>query len=195
MILEGIVTTLNDDDTPNVAPMGPIVEPDMRRFVLRPFKTATTYRNLKRLGEGVLHVTDDVLLLARTAIGRDVKIATRPAEKVRGHVLLEACRYFEFRAVEIDDAGERTKVVAETVASGHLREFFGLNRGKHAVVEAAILATRVEFLPIEEILAEYRKLALLVDKTGGSQEHEAFALLEEYVREIDRARKSQSGDR
>ncbi len=41
----------------------------MRRFVLRPFRTSTTYRNLKAHGEGVLHITDDVLLLARTAIG------------------------------------------------------------------------------------------------------------------------------
>jgi hypothetical protein len=188
MILEGIVTTQNDDDTPNVAPMGPIVEPDMRRFILRPFKTATTYRNLKRLGEGVLHVTDDVLLLARTAIGREIQVKTRPAVEIRGHVLLDACRYFEFRVVELDDGDERTRIVAETVASGRIREFFGLNRGKHAVVEAAILATRVAFLPIEEILTDYRKLAVLVEKTGGEQEQEAFALLEAYVREVALAR-------
>ena len=76
MILEGIVTTLNDDETPNIAPMGPIVElEDVRTFVLRPYKTATTYRNLKRWGEGVFHVTDDVLLLARGAIeARDHRV-------------------------------------------------------------------------------------------------------------------------
>ena len=42
---------------------------NMARFVLRPFHTSTTYHNLKARGEGVLHVTDDVLLLAQTAIG------------------------------------------------------------------------------------------------------------------------------
>ena len=46
MILEGIVTTLNDDGTPNVAPMGPIVDESLSTLVLRPFCTSTTYRNL-----------------------------------------------------------------------------------------------------------------------------------------------------
>ena len=71
MILEGIVTTLNLEGALNIAPMGPQVDSDsaMARFVLRPYRTATTYQNLKARGEGVFHVTDDVLLLAQTAIG------------------------------------------------------------------------------------------------------------------------------
>ena len=69
MILEGVVTTLAPDGTLNVAPMGPKVGRDPGRFVLRPYQTSTTYRNLKATGEGVLHVTDDVFLMARAAIG------------------------------------------------------------------------------------------------------------------------------
>ena len=68
MILEGIVTTLNEDGTPNISPMGPDVELNFERFVLKPYQTSTTYKNLNREGEGVLHVTDDVELLARAAI-------------------------------------------------------------------------------------------------------------------------------
>ena len=44
-----------------------------------------------------------------------------------------------------------------------------------------ILATRVDFLPLTEILAELRKLAVLVQKTGGDAEHEAFNLLNDHV--------------
>jgi hypothetical protein len=190
MILEGIVTTLDESGALNVAPMGPRVEPGSPRFVLRPFATSTTYRNLKATGEGVLHVVDDVLLLARAAIGRlDAgSLATRSAEAVRGRVLLDACRYREFRVTSLDDREERTTIEAEAVAEGRLRDFFGLNRAKHAVVEAAILATRVAFLPPAEILADYRKLGILVDKTGGAAEHEAFDLLTGYVREQARSR-------
>jgi len=36
---------------------------------LRPFQTSTTFHNLKRQRAGVFHVVDDVLLLARAAIG------------------------------------------------------------------------------------------------------------------------------
>ena len=67
---------------------------------------------------------------------------TRPADVVAGRILLDACRYYEFRVVELDDREDRTTIVAETVAQGRLRDFFGFNRAKHAVVEAAILATR-----------------------------------------------------
>ena len=188
MILEAIVTTLDAAGALNIAPMGPRVEPDMSRFALRPYKTSTTYRNLVAHGEGVLHVTDDVLLLARAAIGRESQVATRPAEVVRGRVIAGACRYYEFRVVDRDDREERATLRAETVARGHLRDFFGLNRAKHAVVEAAILATRTEFLPVAEILAEYRKLTVLVEKTGGDAERAAFDLLTDHVRAAARAR-------
>jgi hypothetical protein len=188
VILEGLVTTVNPEGALNVAPMGPRVEPDWRRFVLRPYTTSTTYRNLKAHGEGVLHVTDDVLLLARTAIGLPAEARTRPAAVVRGQILLDACRYYEFRVTELHDREERTTIRIETVAEGRLRDFFGLNRAKHAVVEAAILATRTEFLPLAEILADFRKLAVLVEKTGGDAERSAFALLDDHVRGIARQR-------
>ena len=70
ILLEGIVTTLNEDGAPHIAPMGPIVDTDFTRLLLRPFRTSTTYQNLKRTGEGVLHVTDDVELFARAAVGQ-----------------------------------------------------------------------------------------------------------------------------
>src|SRR5262245_50309068 len=143
MILEGIVTTLNPDGGVNVAPMGPLVEPGLERFVLRPFQTAQTYRNLKAHGEGVLHVTDDVLLLAKAALGPvEPAPAMFPAQHVRGFVLRDACRYHEFRVGAIDDRQERACIAAAVVHTGRLRDFFGFNRAKHAVLEAAILATR-----------------------------------------------------
>jgi hypothetical protein len=184
VILEGIVTTLSADGLLNVAPMGPKVEPDMKTFVLRPFQSSTTFRNLRTIGEGVLHVTDDVLLLARTAIDLPVDVATRPADVVRGQILLGACRYYEFRVSSIDDREERTTIRAETVAQGRMRDFFGLNRAKHAVVEAAILATRTDYLPLGEIVLEYKKLAVLIEKTGGEAEHVAFGLLCEHLDKI-----------
>src|SRR6478752_5534400 len=70
MILEGIVTSLDAGGALNVAPMGPIVDESMSRLRLRPYQSSRTYRNLKATGCGVLHVVDDVLLIARAAIGR-----------------------------------------------------------------------------------------------------------------------------
>jgi hypothetical protein len=183
MILEGVVTTVSPAGVVNVKPMGPAVEPDMQRFVLRPFRTSQTYRNLVAHGEGVLHVTDDVVLLAKAAVNRLEAPPLRPAEHVAGWVLCDACRYYEFRLLSRDDSGERSRLEAEVVHVGRLRDFFGFNRAKHAVLEAAILATRTALLPMDDIQAEYRKLAVLVDKTGGTAERHAFAFLQAYLEE------------
>ena len=182
MILEGIVTTLSAEGIVNIAPMGPQVGPDPDRFVLRPFRTAQTYRNLKSHPEGVLHVSDDVLLLARAALGMlEPAPALFPAVRIRGQVLQDCCRYYEFRVRSLDDREDRARIEVEVLHTGRLRDFFGFNRAKHAVVEAAILATRTEVIPLDEIDAEYRRLAILVKKTGGDQEHRAFALLCDHV--------------
>src|SRR4051794_37013846 len=116
MILEGIVTTVGSDGDLNVAPMGPLVDAGMARFELRPFRTARTYANLILNGEGVLHVVDDVLLLAQAAVGApDPLPATFPASSVRGRVLSDACRYYEFRVLCRDERGERVSFQAEVV--------------------------------------------------------------------------------
>ena len=92
--------------------------------------------------------------------------------------MANACRAFEFRVKSIDTSRERVHIVAEVVQRNSLREFLGFNRAKHAVIEAAILATRFHLLPTDEVASEYRKLRVIVDKTGGDAEFEAMAFLE-----------------
>ncbi len=181
-ILEGLVTTLNEDRSVNISPMGPIVDPQLKMLVLRPFRTSKTYQNLKRTGQGVFHVTDNVKLIAQAAVGTpDPLPRLAPTQKVDGMALVDACRWVEFTVESLDDRDERTWIVARTVAQQHNREFFGFNRAKHAVLEAAILATRVSLLPVEEILAELQRLQSPVKKTAGAAEQEAFDFLREYI--------------
>src|SRR5207247_4333935 len=102
-----LVTTLDaGGGGPHLAPMGPHVEgPEFARFLLCPFPTSQTYHNLRARGEGVLHVTDDVLLLAMAALGPvEPPPACFPAACVRGWVLRDTCRYYEFRVRSIDDS-------------------------------------------------------------------------------------------
>lgn len=183
MILEGIVTTQNADGTTNVSPMGPHVGPEVATFTLRPFRTSTTFQNLTQHPFGVLHITDDVELLAAAAIGRlpPPKLVGVPGLEVMR--LVDTCRWYAFRAKLSDDASERKTIECETLASGRVRDFFGFNRAKHAVVEAAILATRTTILPADEIRSEFARLAIIVEKTAGDAERRAFALLATYVDE------------
>ena len=94
-ILEGIVTTLNEDGTVNISPMGPIVDAQCRVLVFRPFQTSLTHRNLVRQREGIFHVTDDVGLIATAAVGIPQPFPTLDsAKKVQGMAIAHACRWY-----------------------------------------------------------------------------------------------------
>jgi hypothetical protein len=182
MILEGIVTSLDRDGELNVAPMGPIVDDTFATLILRPFRTSRTYENLTARPYGVFHVVDDVLLLAQAAIGALPEVPENfPALKIDGRVLSAACRWYEFEVAGIDDTQDRVTMHTRVVHRGRLRDFFGFNRGKHAVLEGAILATRVHLIDRQEIHDEFARLRVIVHKTAGPREHAAFELLEKYV--------------
>lgn len=182
MILEGIVTTLNADGSVNISPMGPEVDDALAELVLKPYQTSTTYQNLKRTGQGVFHVTDDVEMIARTAVGVLHEVPSLlECSAVEGRILADACRWYAFRVTSLDDAQERTRIVCRVIDRGRLRDFFGFNRAKHAVLEAAILATRVDLLPHDKIRSELARLLEPVNKTGGPAEQRAFEFLQAFV--------------
>jgi uncharacterized protein len=182
MILEGLVTTLGPDGAVNIAPMGPIVNEELTSFTFRPFRTSTTYANLRDRRQGVLHVTDDVMLIAQGAIGEwREAVPMQPARSVNGSVIADACRWYEFEVTALDDSAERTTIDVRVLHVGRGREYFGLNRAKHAVLEGAILATRLHLIPPMEIAAEWRRLTIPIEKTAGKREREAFELLTKFV--------------
>ena len=184
MIQEGLVTTLNTAAEVNLAPMGPIVDETMSRLILRPFQTSTTYQNLRQHPYGVFHVVDDVLLIARAALHRLEAIPeTFPAERINGRVLKDCCRWYEFEIVSCDDSSERTRLEANVIHGGRVRDMFGFHRARHAVLEATILATRLHLLPEQEIRAQLAALASPVEKTAGPRERDAFALVCDVVEE------------
>jgi uncharacterized protein len=176
-IIETVVTTLNPDGSVNCGAMG--VEWGAERIVIKPYRGTRTLRNLRATGAAVVNLTDDVLLFSQAALG-DPHPPTHPATGVEGAVLDDACSWREVRVEAIDESAQRARVTAVVVGGGTGREFLGLNRARHAVLEASILASRVRMLDAEDIRAELRRLQVLVDKTGGSREREAMR----YVREV-----------
>ncbi len=182
MILEGILTTINVAGEINIAPMGPIVDAEMKRLVLRPYQTSKSFANLQATCLGVFHVVDDVELLAHAAV-EDIMTppAMTRATSIDGWILSDACRWYALRVVTIDAHEPRSRIEVDVVDSGRQRDFFGFNRAKHAVIEAAILATRLSLLPPDEVRREVQRLAPLVDKTGGPRELSAFNFLRDYI--------------
>lgn len=179
-VLETIVSTVDARGAPNFAPMGITIDED--RVLLRPFRDARTWSNLREVGEGVVNITDDALLFALCALG-DETPPYGPAREVRGVVLDDVCAWKEFVIQSSDLSGERGRFEGRVVFAGRGREFLGLNRARHAVLEATILATRVFLLGREHVLAEIERLRPLVDKTGGQNERVAFEFVARRIRE------------
>tara|TARA_R110002049_G_scaffold2750_2_gene21380 strand:- start:83547 stop:84143 length:597 start_codon:yes stop_codon:yes gene_type:complete len=190
LILESIVTTVDPSGQVNVAPMGPQVDesdaPDWNRFVLKPFHTSTTFHNLHATRRAVIHITDDASLFARAAVDtiaheEAVEKFVRPLDGSSSWILRDCHRWF---AVEIESEvndGPRAQFTCRVVDSGVVRPFFGFNRAKHAVIEAAILATRVHLIPASSLIEQLELLKPLVEKTGGTAERDAFQMLQNTV--------------
>ena len=179
MIIETIVTSVSADGTVNCAPMG--VEWGDTAIVLKPFLDTVTYRNLMATGAAVVNLTDDVRVFARSAISNPV-YPTMAAEVIRGVVLADCCSWREVEVRSVDSTPPRSRIETAVVHQGVRREFIGFNRARHAVLEAAIYATRLHLLPRAFIDSELARLQVIVDKTAGSHEIEAMVMLTDYVR-------------
>lgn len=182
MIIEGLCTTCNPDGTTNVAPMGPIVNEDLTTFLFRPFQSSTTFQNLKATGCGVFHVTDDVGMIARAAIGKLHSLPQLfPAERIAGSVIANACRWYEFTVESIDDSQPRSEIQTRLLHVGHLRDYWGQNRARNAILEAAILCTRLHILELAEVARQFEAFEVIVEKTANPADAETFQILKNYL--------------
>jgi hypothetical protein len=183
VIVETIVTTRDLQGQVNVAPMGVEWEPsaDDSRIVLKPFLETATYRNVLATRTAVVNLIDDIRVFARAAIANP-EYATVPATAIAGVVLVDCCAWRELEVASIDSTPPRSRIETTVVHRGSNRDFIGFNRAGHAVLEAAIYATRVHMLPREFLESELQRLQVIVDKTAGPREFEAMALVSEFIR-------------
>jgi len=185
VIIETIVTTLDASGAVNIAPMGVEWDGGDSPPVLKPFLETTTYRNVVATGAAVVNLIDDVGLFARAAISNPDHPVV-PAVAVKGVVLRDACSWRELTVRSVDSTPPRSRIETTVAHRGVRREFIGSNRARHAVLEAAIYATRVHLLARDFLEGELARLQVIVDKTAGPVEHEAMALLTDYIRSAPR---------
>ncbi len=180
MIIEGLLTTTLADGRPHAAPMGPVVDPDLTHWQLRPFQGSTTCDNLLRSGQAVFHVMDDVLPIVQSALSMPVDLQYRPCEH-GGWIIQSSCHWYCLNVQHWDLSQPRSLATAQVLSSGIHRSFWGWNRAKHAILEATILATRLHLTGREAVLAQLQPLENAVTKTAGPRELLAWQLVEQYI--------------
>ena len=176
MIRESIITTLSDDGSVHIAPMGVIWRDGTP--VLAPFKPSRTLDNLRRHPFAVISHTDDVRIFAGCLTGRrDWPVV--PAHGIRGVVLAGALSHQEIAVDSVEEDEIRPRFRCRIVHEAMHRAFQGFNRAQAAVIEGAILISRLDRLPPEKIDAEMNYLRIAIEKTAGPGEREAWGWLEE----------------
>jgi uncharacterized protein len=177
-IFETVVTTLAADGTPHVAPMG--VRYQGPRVVLMPFKPSTTHDNTVTTGHAVLNIVTDTRVFAGCVTGRR-EWPTVAAQMISGVRLACALRHVELTLDEAIDAPQRPVLRMKPVHEASHAPFVGFNRAQAAVIEGAVLVSRLHMLPIDKIETEMGYLQIAIDKTAGAAEHEAWGWLQEAV--------------
>jgi hypothetical protein len=179
-IIESIITTEAADGAVHIAPMGVIWRDG--HPVLAPFRPSTTLDNLTAHPFAVINHTDDVRIFAGCLTGRR-HWPVRPAELVKGQILVGALAHQELTIERREEDAVRPRFHGRVVHEATHAPFRGFNRAQAAVIEAAILVSRLHMLEAEKVDREMAYLALAVGKTAGPREEEAWEWLVRRVAE------------
>jgi hypothetical protein len=179
MIRETIVTTVSATGAVHIAPLGIIADHD--GWIIAPFRPSTTEENLRAVPFAVANYTDDVRIFAGCLTGRR-EWPTSASERVPVPRLEAALAHAELAVETVANDELRPRFRCRVVHRVSHAPFEGFNRAKAAVVEAAILVSRLHMLPREKIDTELAYLEIALGKTAGDAEREAWGWLTEAVR-------------
>ncbi len=177
-IFETVVSTVSLIGELHVAPMG--VRYQDGQVVLMPFKPSTTHDNIINSGCAVLNIVADTRVFAGCVTGRR-QWPTQATEKINGQRLMCALSHVELQLAHVHDDTQRPRLQMARLHEVHHTPFIGFNRAQAAVIEGAVLVSRLHMLPAAKVDAEMAYLQIAIDKTAGAAEHEAWGWLQQAV--------------
>jgi hypothetical protein len=192
LIYETVVTTVSADGVLHVAPMGARYVGDL--VMLMPFRPSTTLANIETTGRAVLNLITDVRVFAGCVTGRKqwptvelVALSDEPADAAARQAPADqrlACSlgHVQLRLVEQIDDAQRPVLHLRRAAAGQDGVFQGMNRAQAAVVEGAVLVSRLHMLERAKLDSEWAWLQIAIDKTAGPTELEAWGWLDTALR-------------
>jgi hypothetical protein len=166
------------DGRTQVTPLGVRQQADL--LLLAPFRPSLTLDLLLQSRVAVINYTDDVRVFAGCIVGRrDWPLA--PATRIDGVRLACSLAHEEIELAEFVDDAQRPQLRCRTVHRETHAPFRGFNRAQAAVIEAAVLVSRLSILPAGKLEAELEYLKIAIDKTAGEAELQAWSWLMEAI--------------
>jgi uncharacterized protein len=175
MIHETIVTTAACDGRPHIAPMGARYEGEF--VILSPFRPSTTLDNIVASRAAVLNFTTDVRVFAGCVTHCATDWPTVAATRVASIRLAESLAHAELELDELRDDNQRPVLRMKCVHRENHAPFAGFNRAQAAVIEGAVLVSRLFMLPADKVDREMAYLQIAIDKTAGDAERTAWGWL------------------
>jgi hypothetical protein len=174
MIQEVIVTSRSPEGFNQIAPMGVVWR--NQEVEIAPFRPSRTLDNILISECAVINYCDDVRVFAGCLTGRyDWPLVE--ANKVAAPRLTDALAHSEVCLQRIEEDQIRPRLICKPVHEVNHRPFKGFNRAQAAVLELAILVSRLDRLPTEKIEAELAYLRIAIEKTAGMRELQAWEWL------------------
>ncbi len=181
MIIETIISTISLTGEPHVTPFGVKYEDDF--IVISPYKPSSTLENILASKCAVMNLTDDVRVFAGVLTNRQ-PWRLMQADNIIAYRLADCLAHVELELVEVHDDATRPQLLMKKIAEFNHQPFAGFNRAQAAVIELAVLVSRLHLLPSEKIQSEMQYLQIAIDKTAGKRELEAWGWLLEKINDF-----------
>ena len=188
MILETIITTVDTDGKAHITPFGIRMQEGL--VMISPYKPSVTLDNILATQSAVMNLTDDVRVFA-AALTKRQAWEVIPADKIIGVRLANTLAHKELKLASVKQDDTRPELFLEVIHEVQHQPFQGFNRAQAAVIELAVLVSRLHLLPKEKIEAELQYLQIAINKTAGEHELEAWGWL---VEKVDNFYAEQSGE-
>ena len=177
-IVETIVSTSDAEGNVHIAPLGLIA--DGKHWIVAPFKPSKTLENLRANPFAAASHTDDVRVFAGCVTGRKSWPLT-PTTEIKGGRLADCLSHWELKVDDIVEDDLRPRFRCKIVHQETHSPWQGFSRAQAAVLELAVLTTRLKMLPPEKVESELKYLEIAISKTASLKEEEAWSWLMEKI--------------
>ena len=177
-IVETIVSTSDAEGNVHIAPLGLIA--DGKHWIVAPFKPSKTLENLRANPFAAASHTDDVRVFAGCVTGRKSWPLT-PTTEIKGGRLADCLSHWELKVDDIVEDDLRPRFRCKIVHQETHAPWQGFSRAQAAVLELAVLTTRLKMLPPEKVESELKYLEIAISKTASLKEEEAWSWLMEKI--------------
>ncbi len=181
MIFETIISTINAEGVAHVTPFG--VRYAGENVIISPYKPSTTLANILASKHAVMNITADVRVFAAALTNRQAW-QLLPTSQIKGFRLADCIQHVELALIEVRDDAVRPQLVMQKMHVQQHQAFNGFNRAQAAVIELAVLVSRIHLLPQEKIQAEMHYLQIAIEKTAGENELQAWIWLTEKIQQF-----------